>query len=138
MKSIIPTVNIGTAKLYIRCYIAFLMLFHGTNKAIHGIIPIMGLLAKSGLPPWFAYGVYVGEIVAPLMLIAGIWPRIGAALIIVNVLFCIGLAHSDAFFKLNPVGGWALEEDMVYIFPCLLIMLIGGGRYFLIPGRNIK
>jgi putative oxidoreductase len=138
MKSIIPTVNVDTAKLYTRCYVAVLMLFHGTNKIIHGIIPIMGLLAKSGLPLWFAYGVYVGEIVAPLMLIAGIWSRIGAALIIVNLLFCIGLGHSDAFFKLSPVGGWVLEEDMLYIFPCLLIILIGGGRYVLIPVGKTK
>ena len=134
----IQTANMDTVRLYIRCYVAFLMLFHGMNKVMHGIVPIVDLVLKSGLPNWLAYGVYVGEIVAPLMLIVGVWSRVGASLIIINVLFCIGLAHSDAVFKLNSTGGWALEGEMVYIFPCLLIILIGEGRYALIRGEKLK
>jgi putative oxidoreductase len=117
------------AKLLIRCYVALLMLFHGVGKVVHGIGPIFDLVTKAGLPAWISYGVYAGEIVGPILLIAGLWSRLGAALVMVNILVCVALSHAGEVFKLTPLGGWALELDALYILPCLIILLAGGGRY---------
>jgi putative oxidoreductase len=117
------------AKLLLRCCVAVLMLFHGAAKVIHGIGPIVGLVTKAGLPAWISYGVYVGEIVGPILLIVGLRSRLGAGLVMVNILACIALSHAGELLKLSPLGGWALELDALYLLPCLIILLAGGGRY---------
>jgi hypothetical protein len=63
----------------------------------------------------FAYGVYAGEVVAPLFVIAGFYSRIDAALIGINMLFAIGLVHGAEFFIRNETGGWALELQAALI-----------------------
>lgn len=50
------------------------MLFHGIAKLLHGLEGIKGMLASKGLPAFFAYGAYVGEIIAPLLIIIRLIP----------------------------------------------------------------
>jgi len=68
-------------KLALRIALGVLILFHGVAKLTGGIDFITDVVVKAGLPSFVAYGVYVGEVVAPLMLIAGWHTRLGAALI---------------------------------------------------------
>ncbi|HHH20162.1 MAG TPA: DoxX family protein, partial [Campylobacterales bacterium] len=60
-----------------------LMLFHGINKVINGIDPIIGMLEGAGIPyaNYIALGVFVVEIIAPLLLIAGQYVRTAGAII---------------------------------------------------------
>ena len=51
-------------KLLLRIMVGGMMLFHGIDKALHGITFIKGLVKNQGLPEMLAYGVYVGEILA--------------------------------------------------------------------------
>ena len=67
------------------------------------------MLAKANLPEVLAYGVYIGEIVAPVLLIVGIWTRLAAALIAINMIFAVALVGLPQLFKLNQYGGYALE-----------------------------
>ena len=83
--------NESTGKLILRVTLGFLILLHGIGKLMHGIDWLDGALTAAGLPTFFKYGVYVGEIVAPLLVIAGYYSRIGAWLIAVNMLFAFGL-----------------------------------------------
>ena len=84
------------AKLILRLSLGFLMLFHGVAKVIDpSSIEFFGdRLAEFSLPPLLAYCVYIGELVAPLMLIIGFYTRTAAILITVNIVFAIMLFHS--------------------------------------------
>ena len=85
------------------------------------------MVVKAGLPSFVAYGVYVGEVVAPLMLIAGWHTRLGAALIALNMLFAIGLVHVSELLQIGQ-SGWALELQGMFLFAALAVELLGPGR----------
>lgn len=82
-----------------------------------------------GLPGWFAYAVYLGEIIGPILLILGLFARVGASLIFVNMIFAIILVHLADLFVLGKQGGWALELQGMYLFTAFALMLMGPGRY---------
>jgi len=116
-------------KLVLRLAIGVLVLLHGIYKLQAGVGFIAGMLEKAGLPSVLAYGVYVGEIVAPVLLILGLFTRAGAAIIVVNMLVAFGLVHIADLFALTKQGGWALELQGLYLFGALAVMLLGAGRY---------
>jgi putative oxidoreductase len=122
-------------KLVMRLTLGLLMLFHGIAKLGDGgsLSWISSQLSELGLPGFIAYGVYVGEIVAPLMIIAGVYCRIGAAIVIVNMLFAVGLVHVAELFMRNEHGGYALELHAFYTFTALAIALTGSGRFAVKP-----
>ena len=125
----------AAGKLVLRCSVGVLMLFHGVAKLLHegSLDFIRGLLSAYGLPEFIAWGVYVGEIVAPLMLILGVFSRAGGLIIVINMLFAIGLAHSGDLFSLTEHGGWRLELQGFYLFGGLAVMLLGSGRIAVRP-----
>jgi len=120
-----------SAKLLLRVSLGLLMLLHGIAKIQGGIGFISGVVTGAGLPAFVAYGVYVGEVVAPLMVLAGWFARIGAVVIAVNMLFAIGLVHQAELFTLGPQGGWALELQGLYLATAIAVALMGPGRYSL-------
>jgi putative oxidoreductase len=115
-------------KLLLRLVVGGLMLLHGIAKLTNGVDGIEGMLEKHGLPAVLAYGAYVGEVVAPLFVMIGLFTRPAALAMAVNMLFAIGLAHANDIFKLGPQGGWALELQGFYLFGALAIALLGAGR----------
>jgi putative oxidoreductase len=121
--------NIG--KLILRIMLGGLMLFHGTHKLFHGIGFIKGLVVAQGLPEILAYGVYVGEVLAPILLILGFRSRIWAGLIAVNMLVVIYLTQFGALLKLGAHGAWAVELQMFYLLSAVAIMFLGSGKYAL-------
>ena len=116
-------------KLILRLMVGGLMLFHGIDKALHGITYIKGLVRYQGLPEMVAYGVYVGEILAPIFLIIGWKSRIWAGVIVVNMVAAIYLTKMGSLFKLGDHGAWAVELPMFYLFSALAIVLLGSGKY---------
>ena len=121
--------NADLGKLILRLTLGILMLFHGVSKLIHGVGGIQGMLAGHGLPEFLAFGVFLGEVVGPLLVIAGGQLRAGAALIMINMLFAIGLAHSDEIFQLNDHGAWQLELQGFYLFTAAAVFFLGPGKY---------
>ena len=121
------TDNIG--KLILRVMLGSLMLFHGVDKLQHGIGFIKGLVVAQGLPEFLAYGVYVGEIVAPILLILGWRSRIWAGIIAFNMLVVIYMTQLGAFMKLGAHGAWAVELQMFYLFSALAIAFLGSGKF---------
>ena len=91
----------------------------------------VGVVTGAGLPSFIAYGVYVGEVVAPLMLLLGYWTRVGGLIIVINMLVAIGLVHMGQLATLAGTGGWALELQGIFLGTALAIMLLGAGRYSL-------
>ena len=81
--------NEDVGKLVLRLALGILILLHGIAKIKSGVGSIVTGVEGIGLPPWFAYGVYIGEIVAPIMVIVGLFARTGAFIIFVNMIFAI-------------------------------------------------
>lgn len=127
--------NDAMGKLVLRLSVAILMLFHGADKIINpGSLDFIGnSLTGIGLSSAVAYGVYVGEIIAPLMVLIGFHSRLGGLLIVVNMFFAILLVHSGDLFSLSKHGGWALELQGFYLFGGLAIALLGSGKYAIKP-----
>jgi putative oxidoreductase len=125
--------NEDTGKLMLRIALGVLILLHGISKLRNGIGWLDGALANAGLPAFLKYGVYVGEILAPLAVIAGWYSRIGAWLIAVNMLFAFGLAHGSELFAVNEQGVLALELQYMYFFSAIALALMGPGRYAVNP-----
>ena len=123
-------------KLLLRLALGILILFHGVNKIQHGIAPIEGMISAYGLPGVLGNAVYVGEVVAPLMLIAGFYARIGAALIVINMVVALLLVHTGDILMLNEHGGWRLELQAMYLFSALALALTGPGRFALDARRS--
>ncbi len=121
--------NESVGKLILRLTLGGLILMHGIAKLTGGIGFITDTVTGAGLPAFFAYAVYLGEVVAPLLLIAGWYSRIGAAVIAINMLFAIGLVHGAEFFKLNESGGWALELQGMFLLTAIALALMGPGQY---------
>ncbi len=127
--------NDAAGKLVIRLTVGVLMLFHGVGKLLDpGKLDFIGSkLAGAGLPEIIAWGAYVGEIIAPVMIIIGVLTRLGAGLIVITMLFAVGLVHMGDIFALTDFGGWRLELQGFYLFGALAIMLLGSGRYAVKP-----
>jgi putative oxidoreductase len=115
-------------RLVLRLTLGVLILLHGIAKLMHGIGPIEGMVTGMGLPGFVAYGVFAGEVVGPVLLIVGFYARIGAALIAINMLFALALAHTDQLTSLTQSGGWALELQGMFLFSAIALALIGPGR----------
>ena len=93
------------AKLVLRLTIGILMLMHGLFKLSYGISSIIGMVAAKGWPEFIAYGVFLGELVAPILLILGLWTRPAALLIVINMVVAIMLAHMGQLTAMTSAGG---------------------------------
>ena len=116
-------------KLILRLTVGGLMLFHGIHKAINGIDFVKGMLGGHGLPEMLAYGVYIGEILAPLFLIIGWKSRWWAAILTFNMITAIYLAHGSDIFSLSPQGAWSIELPMLFLLGAFALVFLGSGRY---------
>lgn len=122
-----PTDDLG--KLILRVTLAALILFHGVAKIIGGPGFIIATVAKAGLPSAIGYLVYVGEVIAPLLVLFGVWTRLAALVIAGNMLVAVGLVHMQQIFTLSQTGGWALELQGMFLAAALSVALLGAGRY---------
>ena len=121
--------------LIFRLMLGILMLFHGIAKVNHGISFIEQALTQKGLPGFLAYAVYIGEIIAPLMIIVGFRTRLGGLLLFINCLVAIILVHAGDIFKFGDHGGWYLELVGMYMIGGLALFFSGGG-IFALSSRN--
>jgi putative oxidoreductase len=102
---------------------------HGYAKLKYGTSFIESLLEKNNFPQYFVYGVYIGEVVAPIFIIIGYYTKTFATVIITTMLFAIYLAHPTQIFEISKHGGLELELQYFYIFSSLLIIILGPGKY---------
>lgn len=115
-------------KLVLRLALGGLILLHGIDKLMHGIGPIEGMVTGAGLPALFAFGVYIGEVVAPILVLLGLYARIGAILIAINMVVALFLAHRGDLLTLNAHGAWAVELQGMFLFTAIALALMGPGR----------
>lgn len=121
--------NIDLGLLISRIAIGFPMSVYGVNKLIHGIGFIEDMMTMHGFPSFFAYGVFAGEIIAPIMLMLGFRTRLAGLIFANNCFTATVLAQTANIFKLNDFGGWALELLVIYMLVGISFFFAGAGKY---------
>ena len=127
--------NNDIGKLLLRLTVGVLILFHGIAKTMHleTLDWIGGQLAELGLPAALSYGVFVGEIIGAVMVILGLYTRLGGLFIFINMIFALVLAHTQEFLSLSDHGGWAIELQVFFLMNALAVIFLGSGRFAIKP-----
>lgn len=123
--------NTDLGILILRLSIGILMLLHGIAKLVYGAGGIEQMLEASGLPSFIVYGVYIGEVIAPLFIILGYGTRIAATIFAFNMIVAVGMAHAAEIFTLSSTGGLTIELQALYFFGAVVLIFTGGGKYAL-------
>ena len=117
--------------LILRIAVGGLMIFHGIAKIIHGTGFIETTFQQLGIPSIMAYTVYITEVVAPLMLVAGWRTRIAGLLITGTMVVVMFLVMPEKLGQLTQTGAWALELQALFALGGLALFFTGGGKYAL-------
>ncbi len=125
-------------KLLLRLTFGILVLFHGVAKMENGVGWIAQMLQADGLPGFIAYGAYIGEVIAPVLIILGIFTRPAALVLAFNILVAVFLVVGGKFFTVTEVGAWGLEGEALYFFGGLVIMFLGSGRYSVMKNEALR
>ena len=106
--------------------LGFLLLFHGVDKVLHGTEFITQMLNDANVPyaKYVTWGVFIGEVVAPIMLIIGRYIKLAGLIIAFNMLAAIILAHKDSIFTLSEQGGWSIELQVLYLVAALSLVFL--------------
>ncbi|AHJ74516.1 MULTISPECIES: DoxX family protein [Kosakonia] len=120
-------------RLLLRLMVGGLMLFHGLHKLIGGIDGIAGMLAAKGLPGFIAYGVLIGEVLCPILIILGVLTRPSALVLAFTMIVAWLLVGVGKTGSLDATGAWAIESMVYYFIAALVIAFIGAGRYSVAP-----
>jgi len=127
MKTIEKNTDLGL--LILRVLVASLLILHGFGNLMSNYAFIKSMMVNSGLPEFLSYGAFVGEIVAPVLIIVGYKERLASMLVAFTMLMAIATTHSTEIFQLNQFGGWAIELQAFYLFGALVIFFTGAGKY---------
>jgi len=119
--------NTDLGLLILRIAVGGLMLLYGIAK-LNGVSNIEEMLSAIGLPAFLAYGVYITEIVAPVLVLIGFRTRLASAVYISGALFALFLVHSGDIFTLNQSGGWGVELLGLYLLGATALFFTGGGK----------
>lgn len=119
-----------TGKFVLRVALGVLVLLHGISKLGGGGVGwIENMLSSHGVPGAVAYLVYIGEILAPVLLIAGIYTRLAGWIVAINMVFALWLVHTGQLWAFGKSGGWELELQGMYLFGAIAIAFLGAGRF---------
>lgn len=120
-------------KLILRVSIACFVLVYGYAKITNpGQLDfISDLFINLGLPGFLAYGVYLGEVVAPLFMIIGWRTKIAAAVLTGAMVVVILLGHTSEIFPFSNFSWHGFELQMTFLTGALAAMFLGAGKYAL-------
>lgn len=93
---------------------------------------------KAGLPGFIAWGVYIGEIICPILIILGIFTRWAAIIVSFTMLTAVALANGTHIFALAPTGAWIIESAAFYFLLGIVLFLLGGGRYSVMSNPDYR
>jgi len=116
-------------KLLLRLAVGGLMLFHGLHKLFGGVGFISGMLVEKGLPGFIAYGVLIGEVVAPILIVLGLFTRPAALVLAFTMIVAWLMVGTGKTFALDAVGAWAIESLVYFFVGALAVAFLGAGRY---------
>ena len=118
-------------RLLLRLAVGILILLHGIAKLRFGLGDVATSLARVGLPGALGYLVYLGEVLAPALMIVGFWTRPAALLVAANMAVALVLGHWGHIFQVEPHGGLLLEVQFMFLCGALAAARLGAGRFSL-------
>ncbi len=124
--------NVDAGLLVLRVTVGGLLLLHGLRKVEkpdESMENLEKILTKNDLPPAMSKGAYVGEVVAPIMMIAGYKTQTAASIVMFNMLMAVYTVNLDKIDKREKSGAWGLEVQGFYFFGSLALLLAGAGKY---------
>lgn len=124
------------ATLLLRFAVAGLLLMYGIGKIQAGVSYLCESLQGYGLPYATGYLVYVGEVVAPALVLLGLWTRPAALVMAFNMVMTLVLGHMHELFQLNEYGGLVIEHNLYFLLGSICIALLGPGKWALGRGGN--
>jgi putative oxidoreductase len=126
------------AKLIVRVTVSALILLH-TWAVVDGEQAIRDTMVRWNLPVELAWTAVIFEGIAPIMVILGIYARLGALMMTFWMVMAFALAHIDTghIYELAANGvGWRVEGPFFFLALSFVVLLQGAGRYGLnIGGR---
>ena len=136
MRSFLPAPRTDLGLLLLRIAVAVVVIFHGFYKLKHGVAWIGGPLGKVGLPAWLAYGTFIAEVVAPVLLIVGYLARWAALVISFDMFMAVVLVLRPRLLTINQGGGgWGIELEALICLSALTIVIAGTGRFAALRDR---
>jgi len=117
--------------LILRVSIALTMLVYGITKLIFGIDFITSLLNQYDLPSFIGYGVFIGEILAPILIIIGYRTKLVGLVFAINCFVAVVMVQLPNLLKLNESGGWAIGLIFIYMMFGIALFFTGAGKYAL-------
>ncbi|MBJ2174465.1 DoxX family protein [Aureibaculum sp. A20] len=127
--------DIDFGLLLLRVVIGGLMLFHGVAK-LSNLDGIKNMLIEAGLPEMIAYGVYITELIAPVLIIIGFKTRLASLVFFIGMITALALAHSEHLFAISKTGGLEIELLLLYAFGGMVLFFTGSGRYAVTSSNN--
>lgn len=122
-------------KLTLRLAIAVLILLHGIAKVRYGLGDVIPALARHNIPPVLGYLVLVGEVLAPVLMIIGLFTRPAAWILAATLVVALVLGHPRELFQMTHHGGLLLEVQWMFLLGSIAVALLGAGR-FSVGGMN--
>ena len=122
-------------KLVLRVAVAGLILLHGVAKLRHGLGDVADAMQRLHLPVAVGNLIYVGEVLAPVLMIVGWWTRAAAAIVTATMLVALVAGHPRDVFVMTDHGGLLLEVQWMFFLAALAAALLGAGRFSL-GGRD--
>jgi len=116
-------------KLVLRITVSLLLVLHGIGKIARGIAWMHGPLAAYHLPFFIGYGVYVGEVIAPVLILVGFLTRPAALVVVFDIIMAVVLVAWHRLFELTKGGSYALEAEAFFLLLGLVIFFQGPGKY---------
>lgn len=114
--------------LVLRIVMGGTIFFHGWHKVLRGIEDQKGLLESIGIPGFFMYFGYISEVLAPVLIILGVFTRLSALTIIITLLVAIPAMPIDVM-ALGVHGEWVIEIQLFYLLVPVALFFTGPGRF---------
>ena len=121
--------NSDIGLLIVRIALGGIIFFHGFHKITHGIADQFQILAHNGIPGVFIYFVYVSEVLAPVLIVLGIFTRLSSLSIFVTM---IVIFYALPFpIGMDEHGAMNIESQLYFLLLSVALFFTGPGNYVL-------
>ena len=119
----------SVAPLVARVLVGVIMAAHGLQKLLGGPANFGGVLSQLGVPAptLMAFVVTFVELVGGILLVLGLFSRLAALLLAINLAVAILLVKVNVGFLSPPDGGVGAELDLALIAGFLVVLFAGPG-----------
>jgi putative oxidoreductase len=121
--------------LVLRVTLGVLLFLHGWHKVLAGIDNQTQMLVNKGISGFFMYFVFVSEVLAPLLILLGVFTRLSAMSIILTLIVILYVMPIP-IMALNEHGAWVVELQLFYLLVPVAMFFIGPGRFRVWRGKS--